>query len=405
MSWSNHWNQPPPGAPNHASMPFWDFINALDPNNSGRRAPGAGVDHAGPSGPAPPWAAAGFPFSWGNMTGFGGPEFDFHAGRSPGGPFRFRGGFGPWGGRGGRGHGGRCHRGRCGSDDETDNEAAREAQGAAAADNADNEQGEKEKDDSPETVREKPDGPPESDPEHGPHHPPPHGHHGHHHGPHGRHWHGPGGRRGGRRHGPPHGPPHGPAAPPPPPYPGAHPPPPAAGGFPFDFAELARGLAGHPFAQAIRNHAEQLRAAAQQARGGVNNNANNNGNDDGDDVDVFVPPVDVFNTERAFILHVALPGAKKEDVGVNWDADKSTLNVAGVVYRPGDEEFLQSLSSAERRVGMFERSVTLPPPGSADERDEVDELGITARMEDGVLIVTVPKVEKEWTEVRKVDIE
>jgi HSP20 family protein len=116
-----------------------------------------------------------------------------------------------------------------------------------------------------------------------------------------------------------------------------------------------------------------------------------------------VPPIDVFSTEKGYVLHVALPGAKKEDVGVNFDAEKGELNVAGVVYRQGDEEFLKSLTQSERRVGVFERTIKIPPMGQ--EKEEVDGDAISAKLEDGVLIVTVPKVEKEWTDVKKVDIE
>jgi HSP20 family protein len=117
----------------------------------------------------------------------------------------------------------------------------------------------------------------------------------------------------------------------------------------------------------------------------------------------FVPPVDIFSTETAFILHIALPGAKKEDVGVNWDAEKGVLNVAGVIYRQGDEEFLKTLSQSERKVGMFDRSIKLPP--GIEEQEDVNADAITAKLEDGVLVVTVPKIEKEWTEVKRVDIE
>jgi HSP20 family protein len=156
-----------------------------------------------------------------------------------------------------------------------------------------------------------------------------------------------------------------------------------------------RGLGGHPFFQNLREQAENYRAAPGQD--------NNNSNNDHADPDAFVPPVDVFNTERDFVLHVALPGAKKEHIGVNWDPDSSVLNIAGVVHRPGDEDFLRTLSAGERKVGVFERNVTLPPAGA--EKDEIDGDAITAKMEDGVLIITVPKVEKEWTEIRKVDIE
>lgn len=110
----------------------------------------------------------------------------------------------------------------------------------------------------------------------------------------------------------------------------------------------------------------------------------------------------MFSTEKEYILHVALPGAKKEDVGVNWDSEKGLLNLAGVVYRQGDEEFLKTLAKSERKVGVFERTVKLPP--GSEEKEEIDGDAITAKLEDGVLVVTVPKVEKEWTEVKKVDI-
>ncbi|KAF4337057.1 heat shock 16 [Fusarium beomiforme] len=181
--------------------------------------------------------------------------------------------------------------------------------------------------------------------------------------------------RGSFPHGPRHGPHHSP-----------HPPPPPYGG-PFDLSALFRGWGNHPF---FRNMREQFQE---------NQNQDQTTNDSS-----FNPPIDVFNTEKSYVIHVALPGAKKEDIGVNWDADHSLLKIAGVVHRPGDEAFLSTLSSGERKVGMFERTVTLPPAG-ADERDEVDGLGITAKMEDGVLVITVPKAEKEWTEIHKIDIE
>ena len=115
----------------------------------------------------------------------------------------------------------------------------------------------------------------------------------------------------------------------------------------------------------------------------------------------FTPPADIFDTPSAYIVHVSLPGAKKEDVGVNWDADKSELNVAGVIYRPGDEEFLKTLALDERKVGVFERKVKL---GSKADPANVDSDEIGAKMEDGVLVVTIPKTE-EFVDVRKVDIE
>ena len=99
-----------------------------------------------------------------------------------------------------------------------------------------------------------------------------------------------------------------------------------------------------------------------------------------------------------------LPGTKKEDIGVDWDADKGMLKISGVVHRPGDEEFLQSLTMGERTVGLFNRTVKLPPEGT-DEKDQIDGNDISAKLDSGVLVVTVPKVEREWTEILRVDID
>lgn len=116
----------------------------------------------------------------------------------------------------------------------------------------------------------------------------------------------------------------------------------------------------------------------------------------------FRPSVDVFTTESSYHVHVSLPGAKKEDIGLNWNADKSELSIAGVVYRPGDEDFLKTLAMGERKVGVFDRKVRL---GNDRHPADVDADGITAKLEDGVLRVEVPKVEREYVDIKKVDIE
>ena len=115
----------------------------------------------------------------------------------------------------------------------------------------------------------------------------------------------------------------------------------------------------------------------------------------------FQPLVDVFTTTSAYHVHISLPGAKKEDVGVSYDAEKSELSVAGVVYRPGDEELLKHLDLAERKVGAFERKVKL---GNERYPAEVDAESITAKLEDGILRVEIPRVEKDYVDVKKVDI-
>ncbi|OHE95773.1 hypothetical protein CORC01_08914 [Colletotrichum orchidophilum] len=401
MSWAgpngnnNPWGRP--GGP----QGFWNFIHSLDPN---MRA-GVGVDHS-----AGPWAnlPPGFAFH--------GAEHGFGGGGGGWGPYggwgEFRGGFGGRRRGGGR-FGSRGHHGRRGDmneregEDETTRNADETAEEAEFSD--------KEKDDSPDTMRDV--GPNEDGPDE-------QAGHTHHHGP---------GRRGGRggraarfgggspgddpwrhsRHG--HRGHRGP--PPPPPFGGPHPPPPPPPPYHnqpgnFDIAnwqEWLNQFADHPFAQQVRDWATRFGGLNTGATAGTRDGVDLNNNDNNDVDSAFTPPVDIFSTERSYVLHFALPGAKKEDIGVNWDADKGELRVAGVVYRPGDEEFLATMASGERRIGMFSRSVPLPPRTRSSERErereEIDALAITAKMEDGILVVTVPKVEKEWTEIHKVDIE
>ncbi|KAF2715577.1 hypothetical protein K504DRAFT_457731, partial [Pleomassaria siparia CBS 279.74] len=120
------------------------------------------------------------------------------------------------------------------------------------------------------------------------------------------------------------------------------------------------------------------------------------------DPEDFTPEADIFDTPSAYVIHVSLPGVKKEDVGVNWDAEKSELSIAGVVYRPGNEEFLKTLEMGERKVGPFERKVRL---GTRAVPAQIDAEGISAKLEDGILRIEVPKMEKEdYVEIRKVDI-
>ena len=106
----------------------------------------------------------------------------------------------------------------------------------------------------------------------------------------------------------------------------------------------------------------------------------------------FTPSVDVFDTPTKYIVHVSLPGAKKSDLSIDYDADESVLHLAGVVYRPGvNEDMHQALVMEERgqHVGVFEREVRL---GTRVAPAFVVVDRISATLEHGVLNVTLPKI-------------
>jgi HSP20 family protein len=115
----------------------------------------------------------------------------------------------------------------------------------------------------------------------------------------------------------------------------------------------------------------------------------------------FTPDVDVFDGPESFVVDVSLSGAKKEDIGVSWNSEKSELEIAGVLHRRGDEEFLQTLAMNERKVGAFQRTVRL---GSRANPASIDSDAITAKMEDGVLRIDVPKLDAGYVEIKKVDV-
>lgn len=63
---------------------------------------------------------------------------------------------------------------------------------------------------------------------------------------------------------------------------------------------------------------------------------------------------------------------------------------------------MSALALDERKVGTFEREIKL------DENARVNDDAIAAKLEDGVLRVTVPKVlddEEEYVTVKKVELE
>lgn len=176
-------------------------------------------------------------------------------------------------------------------------------------------------------------------------------------------------------------------------------------GVPFDLGAFVNSLASHPIAEALRTYVDDAARGAGAGATADPNTAPAEGEARGaDESEAFSPAIDTFSTPTEYVLHVALPGARKEDVGVNWDAEKGELNIAGVVYRAGEEEFIASLKTGERRVGVFERSVKLPL--EADEKVEVDGEEISAKLEDGVLVVRVGKVVREeaWTDLKRVEV-
>ncbi|MER2998546.1 Hsp20/alpha crystallin family protein [Pontibacter populi] len=99
----------------------------------------------------------------------------------------------------------------------------------------------------------------------------------------------------------------------------------------------------------------------------------------------FTPHVDACETQNGYEIEVALPGIRKEDVSI--DFQEGRLSITGerkFEKREGDGRRYQML---ETQYGTFNRTFYLP--------DNVNPDKIKARMENGILMVTVPKDEQK----------
>ncbi|MBQ2701234.1 MAG: Hsp20/alpha crystallin family protein [Clostridia bacterium] len=104
--------------------------------------------------------------------------------------------------------------------------------------------------------------------------------------------------------------------------------------------------------------------------------------------------VDVRETENAYILEAELPGVKQENISVSLDQD--VLTIAADLNTEKQEEKSNYLYS-ERRAGHMERRFNL---------EAIDQEHVTARFENGVLLVALPKEKPEKPkEARKICIE
>ena len=98
--------------------------------------------------------------------------------------------------------------------------------------------------------------------------------------------------------------------------------------------------------------------------------------------------MDVFETESAIIVRIEIPGVRGEDLRVNVDG--TFLRISGVRKVPAHLS-VKRLLQMEIAFGPFERDVRI---GIAFDRDQV-----SARLEDGFLSVTLPKVKPVRREV------
>ena len=98
--------------------------------------------------------------------------------------------------------------------------------------------------------------------------------------------------------------------------------------------------------------------------------------------EAFTPLADLEETDDAYTVEVELPGIKKDDIDIQITGRR--LEVSG---ERKEKERVGILRRRERVVGRFHYEVLLP--------SDVEEDGVEANLDNGVLTIRVPKPASE----------
>ncbi|KAJ3406186.1 hypothetical protein HDV05_006125 [Chytridiales sp. JEL 0842] len=108
--------------------------------------------------------------------------------------------------------------------------------------------------------------------------------------------------------------------------------------------------------------------------------------------------VDLTEHEKEYILHVDLPGVKKDEVQISVKDGILTLQGSRTVEKTEENKEEGKKHFVERSSGSFERRLMLP--------EDVDlEADVQAKMEDGVLEMRFVKKAEEKMGVKKISVQ
>ena len=91
--------------------------------------------------------------------------------------------------------------------------------------------------------------------------------------------------------------------------------------------------------------------------------------------------LDVTENEKDYQVRAEIPGAKKDDIRVNVDGN--LVSIVAEVRKETEERKGQKLLVRERSYGSASRAFSLA--------HEIDDKAVVAKLEDGVLKLTLPK--------------
>ena len=107
------------------------------------------------------------------------------------------------------------------------------------------------------------------------------------------------------------------------------------------------------------------------------------------DPTAWTPPVDIEEQDDSYVIEAELPGVKRQDVNIELVGNE--LLVTGEIK---ERERKGAIRRRTRRIGRFEYRVRLP--------EQVDPENVDAKLDEGVLMVRVPKA--QGAQRRKIEV-
>ena len=107
----------------------------------------------------------------------------------------------------------------------------------------------------------------------------------------------------------------------------------------------------------------------------------------------FAPAVELKDADNSLVLRAEVPGIEAKDLDVRVTRD--AVAIAGE-HRHETQESDRHYFRSEFRYGKFQRTIPLPTPVQNDN--------VAAEFKDGVLTLTLPKLEEMQHKAVKVDL-
>lgn len=104
-------------------------------------------------------------------------------------------------------------------------------------------------------------------------------------------------------------------------------------------------------------------------------------------------PLDVYQTEKEWVIRAGVPNVDPEQVEVTCDGN--TIRIAGEIKPPEDNKS-QNYVMRENFYGAFSREVTLPDETLCEQA--------RAEFQNGMLVLTLPKAEPTKHQTKKIPV-